>query len=176
LGNKREIEVELPINIEDLPEVSNNPELLSKLKSWRKKVAEKENMPPYCIFHDTTLIKVSNILPTKKEDLTNIRGFGKKTIEKYGNDVLEIVRTHNSGDKNSSSEEVKGDKANSVEQIRYTHIRCTYPRAYMNWTEEEDIRLRNEYAQGKKISELTKIFQRKLNAIRSRLKKKGWIS
>ncbi len=41
----------------------------------------------------------------------------------------------------------------------------------MEWTEEEDTRLRNEYTQGKKIDEPAKIFQRNQGAIRSRLKK-----
>lgn len=59
-------------------------------------------------------------------------------------------------------------KAYSVEQIRRE-----YPKAYAKWTEEKDIRLRNEYAQGKTINELAEIFQRKPSAIRSRLQKLG---
>ena len=59
-------------------------------------------------------------------------------------------------------------KAYNVEQIR-----LEYPKAYMKWTEEEDIHLRNEYARGKTIDELAKIFQRKPSAIRSRLQKLG---
>ena len=59
-------------------------------------------------------------------------------------------------------------KAYKVEQIRRE-----YPKAYAKWTEEEDIRLRNEYAQGKRISELAEIFQRKPSAINSRLQKLG---
>jgi hypothetical protein len=59
-------------------------------------------------------------------------------------------------------------KAYNVEQIRRE-----YPRAYAKWTEEEDIRLRDGYTQGKIINELAKIFQRKPGAIRSRLRKLG---
>lgn len=57
-------------------------------------------------------------------------------------------------------------KAYHVEQIRRKH-----PKAYAKWTEEEDIRLRAEYAQGKTINELAEVFQRHPGAIRSRLQK-----
>ena len=57
-------------------------------------------------------------------------------------------------------------KAYDVEQIRRE-----YPKAYAKWTEEEDIRLKNEYIQGKTITELAEIFQRKPSAVHSRLQK-----
>ncbi len=96
LCNNEKIEVKLPIkiNIKNKVETSKNPELLNELKFWRKKVAKEENIPAYCIFHDTTLIEISNSTPFTKENLMNIRGFGKKTIEKYGDDILEIVKEH----------------------------------------------------------------------------------
>ncbi len=50
-------------------------------------------------------------------------------------------------------------------------IRREYPKAYAKWTEEEDIRLKNEYAQGKTISDLADTFQRKPSAIHARLQK-----
>jgi hypothetical protein len=59
-------------------------------------------------------------------------------------------------------------KAYNVEQIRRE-----YPKAYVKWIEEEDIRLRNEFARSKTIDELAEIFQRKPDAIRSRLQKLG---
>ncbi len=98
LDNNKKIEVKLPINIKDRTDVSKNPELLNELKFWRKKVAEEENIPAYCIFHDTTLIEISNSLPFTKENLINIRGFGEKRIEKYGDAILEIVRVYKSNE------------------------------------------------------------------------------
>lgn len=59
-------------------------------------------------------------------------------------------------------------KTYNVEQIRQE-----YAKAYAKWTKDEDIRLRNEYTQGKTINELTLIFQREPGAIRSRLQKLG---
>lgn len=59
-------------------------------------------------------------------------------------------------------------KVYDVEQIRRE-----YPKAYTKWTEEEDVRLRNEYIQDRTTNELAEIFQRKPSAIRSRLRKLG---
>lgn len=57
-------------------------------------------------------------------------------------------------------------KKYDVEQIRHR-----YPKAYVKWTEDEDMQLKKEYAQGKTISKLADIFQRQPGAIRSRLQK-----
>lgn len=67
--------------------------------------------------------------------------------------------------------EIQRPKAYTVTQVRRQH-----PKAYMKWTEEEDRRLRSEYAQGKTIIELARIFQRKPGAIRARLRKLGLVN
>ena len=46
-----------------------------------------------------------------------------------------------------------------------------YANAYAPWTEEDDKRLKQLYAEGKSIEELMEIFRRNSGAIRSRLKK-----
>lgn len=113
LANKEEIELELPITIKDQIAVSKNPGLLSKLKHWRKKVANEKNIPPYCIFHDKTLIEISNNLPITKEGLMSIYGFGKRKIKQYGEDVLEIVVEYRSNGQNiMGHNEVVFDKNN----------------------------------------------------------------
>jgi hypothetical protein len=59
-------------------------------------------------------------------------------------------------------------KAYSIQEIRQK-----YPKAYERWTESEDMHLKNGFNQSKTIDELANIFQRKPNAIRSRLQKMG---
>lgn len=60
---------------------------------------------------------------------------------------------------------------NKLEKVRKIH-----PRAYMKWTEEDDIQLKNDYVQGKSINALANFFQRRPGAIRTRLKKLGLIN
>jgi hypothetical protein len=55
----------------------------------------------------------------------------------------------------------------------YSEIRKKHPRAYEKWTEDEDARLRAEFAKGASNEELVVLFQRRHFAIRSRLQKLG---
>lgn len=57
----------------------------------------------------------------------------------------------------------------------FKEIRKEYPNAYKKWTENDEIRLRNGYEEGKSIDELAKVFLRKPGAIQSRLRKLGLI-
>jgi len=55
----------------------------------------------------------------------------------------------------------------------YGEIRKKHPRAYEKWTEEDDARLRAEFASGTDRAELVGMFQRQPSAIKSRLRKLG---
>jgi len=65
-------------------ELSHNSELFDKLRIIRREQAEKENVPPYVIFSDATLMELATYLPQTKEELNEISGFGTFKIEKYG--------------------------------------------------------------------------------------------
>ncbi|WP_338627256.1 DNA helicase RecQ [Clostridium baratii] len=69
-----------------------NKDIYNALKSWRKIKAIKENIRPYIIFSDRTLIDISNIKPYDTESLMNIRGMGEKKLQKYGDEILELIR------------------------------------------------------------------------------------
>lgn len=65
---------------------------------------------------------------------------------------------------------------NELKTYSVQEIRQKYPKAYEKWTEDEDTHLKDEYTQDKTVKELADIFQRKPNAIRSRLQKLGLVS
>ncbi|MGL4874744.1 MAG: HRDC domain-containing protein, partial [Clostridium sp.] len=65
--------------------------LYEKLKVWRRVMAGKENIRPYIIFSDTSLINIANIKPKTKDELMSIRGMGEKKLLKYGDELLNIV-------------------------------------------------------------------------------------
>lgn len=73
-----------------------NEELFKKLKLWRKERAIKENIKPYIIFSDTTLIEIVNNMPQNKEELLELRGVGNKKIEKYGKEIIKLISTYKS--------------------------------------------------------------------------------
>ncbi|MEX2592647.1 MAG: DNA helicase RecQ [Anditalea sp.] len=67
--------------------------LFLDLKALRNQFAIKENVPPYVIFSDATLIELSTYLPQNKPEMKQISGFGEIKLEKYGKEFQEkIVR------------------------------------------------------------------------------------
>jgi len=68
-----------------------NYEILEKLKSKRKEIAEREGKKLFMIFHNAVLEKTAEVLPKTKDDLANIKGWGKRKIEKYGDEILVII-------------------------------------------------------------------------------------
>lgn len=62
---------------------------------------------------------------------------------------------------------------NDIPVYSVAACRMEYPQAYTPWTEEDDSTLTQMYENGASIDELSSHFQRKPNAIRSRMKKLG---
>lgn len=65
--------------------------LFDRLKAWRKKFAEEENVPPYFIFNDKTLVEIANQKPSSRSGLLSISGIGELKAKKFGNDILRII-------------------------------------------------------------------------------------
>ena len=62
------------------------------LRARRKEIATREGVPPYVIFHDSTLHEMSNRLPRDQEDMLSIPGVGENKLKKYGQQFLQIIR------------------------------------------------------------------------------------
>ncbi len=69
-------------------------ELWEKLRSLRLEIAERENVPPYVIFHDSTLRDLVQIQPQTPEAMRKIYGIGQKKLERYGEQVILILQDH----------------------------------------------------------------------------------
>ena len=65
--------------------------LFDRLKAWRKKFAEEENVPPYFIFNDKTLVEIANQKPSTRSGLLSISGIGEQKAKKFGDDILRII-------------------------------------------------------------------------------------
>lgn len=68
-----------------------NAELFDTLKRWRDMVFEETALPLYMIANAETLKALSAFLPLNKKDLAKIKGFGKAKVDKYGDDIIEII-------------------------------------------------------------------------------------
>ncbi|WP_273203414.1 DNA helicase RecQ [Marinobacter subterrani] len=54
------------------------------LRACRKALADKQGVPPYVIFHDTTLFEMLERKPRTLEELGDVSGVGAAKLEKYG--------------------------------------------------------------------------------------------
>ncbi len=86
------IPIDLRLPVKNAISESWNFGVLEELKKWRKNVASERNIPAYCIFHDSTLIGIANQLPKTKTELAGIKGIGRKRIDAYGEEILNIIK------------------------------------------------------------------------------------
>jgi hypothetical protein len=68
-----------------------HPELFQTLKDWRSRKAKEEDVAHFQILHQRILIQIVVCLPDNIADLRKIKGVGKKTIEKYGEELVKLV-------------------------------------------------------------------------------------
>lgn len=61
------------------------------LRACRKELAEKQGVPPYVIFHDTTLFDMLERKPKTLDDLAGVSGVGAAKLEKYGETFLAVL-------------------------------------------------------------------------------------
>ena len=71
-----------------------DPELFAMLKSLRLKVAEKNEVPPYVVFQDTSLEQMATMYPITLDELQNIQGVGAGKAQRYGKPFIELIKQH----------------------------------------------------------------------------------
>jgi ATP-dependent DNA helicase UvrD/PcrA len=88
----RELGVEAPVaprreklRDEDLPLA------FRALKAWRLERAQQDGVPPYVVFHDSTLAEIVRAAPRSFSELQSVTGVGPTKLERYGNDVLAVL-------------------------------------------------------------------------------------
>jgi ATP-dependent DNA helicase RecQ len=73
--------------------------LFAKLRKLRKTLADENNVPPYVVFNDTTLLEMAEQLPVSPSELLDITGVGQRKLEKFGRPFMAMIRDHiDSGD------------------------------------------------------------------------------
>jgi len=66
-------------------------ELFAQLKAKRLEIAKAQNLPPYIVFHDKTLIEMVKVLPKSLSEMSKISGVGEAKVKKYGEEFLRVV-------------------------------------------------------------------------------------
>ena len=71
-----------------------HPRLFHKLRAWRSERAEELGRPVYGVLTQKALIGIVNELPTSGRELLRMPGFGKKSLEMFGTEILAIVQEY----------------------------------------------------------------------------------
>ena len=65
--------------------------LWAALRAWRLEEARRQELPPYVIFHDATLIEVARRRPASLDALAGIPGIGRSKLDRYGAALLAVT-------------------------------------------------------------------------------------
>ncbi|MEO9229520.1 MAG: DNA helicase RecQ [Devosia sp.] len=74
----------------DLPE--HAAPLFDALRAERSRLAKKQGVPPYVIFHDTTLRAMAMAKPRDLEEMVDLPGIGSAKLGRYGEAFLGVIR------------------------------------------------------------------------------------
>lgn len=94
-----------------------NSRILEKLKEKRREIALREGKELFKIFSNAILEATAEILPKTKEELTQIKGWGKKRIEKYGDEILAIINESNPDEQLTGKLPSRAEKIFSVQEL-----------------------------------------------------------
>ena len=73
---------------------TTNIELFELLRELRNQIAQEKGLIHYQIFSQKALYAMCETLPTNKKELLEVNGFGKTRVEKYGNQILQVIRDY----------------------------------------------------------------------------------
>ncbi|CAH1693655.1 ATP-dependent DNA helicase RecQ [Hyphomicrobiales bacterium] len=66
-------------------------DLFQALRQKRMELARAQNVPPYVIFHDKTLIELAAARPASRAEMANVPGIGEAKLERYGSAFLAVI-------------------------------------------------------------------------------------
>ena len=68
--------------------------LWDALRETRRRLAEEAGLPPYVVFHDTTLKELVRLRPGTPDAMMQVHGIGQAKLERYGEAFLAVIAAH----------------------------------------------------------------------------------
>ncbi|MDO9205345.1 DNA helicase RecQ [Methylotenera sp.] len=81
---------------EGYKEVADDP-IWHALKAKRMELAKEQGVPPYVIFHDSTLLEILNQKPASLTEMSHIAGVGQAKLIRYGDEFLQVLEDEMNG-------------------------------------------------------------------------------
>jgi len=139
--------IALPVKTE------NNEEIFDALRRLRKRIADREGVPPYIVFADSTLREMCRNIPGTMAELAQIKGVGETKLQKYGLEFLEVLKTYRAGDPGTSDPSLSWD----IEEIEETEepVKAKIPSHHQTWQRFSDGLSVEEIARERNLTEQT---------------------
>jgi ATP-dependent DNA helicase RecQ len=83
---KRTTKSQLPVDIDVA--------LWEALRNCRRELADEQGVPPYVIFHDSTLQEMCARVPQSLPEFAQLSGVGERKLDKYGAVFLSAINNH----------------------------------------------------------------------------------
>jgi len=74
-----------------LPVGASDSALWNALRAKRKQLADEQDVPPYVIFHDATLMAMVEARPRTHQQLSVLSGMGERKLALYGDEFLAVL-------------------------------------------------------------------------------------
>lgn len=71
-----------------------HPELVERLRSWRKDFAAEQQVEPFQILHNRVLYLLAAALPQNLSELETVKGMGKVKVNHFGAEIVQIVQRY----------------------------------------------------------------------------------
>jgi hypothetical protein len=145
-----------PVSSGDIP----NTELYFTLKNWRDRICNEENMPVYLVANSDSLKEISTYLPLTAQHLMLLSGFGKAKVERYGNDILDMVESYCNQHGLESNIEQKAANPKRIRKEKSSEPKDTTPTKLITY---------NFYKEGKTVKEIAELRSLAISTIEGHL-------
>ena len=93
------------------PEVPFDDPLFQRLREWRRERASRDGIPAYTLFTDRSARELAVQRPADRAALADVWGFGDARIAQIGDELLELLRTFDSGGPEASHDPAASEAA-----------------------------------------------------------------
>jgi len=91
--------------------------LFQALRARRRDLAKQQGVPPYVIFHDSTLMEMATTRPRSLEDFAGLGGVGQAKLERYGEIFLAVIAHHEGAPGERAAEGPSAERAREEGEV-----------------------------------------------------------
>ncbi|MDD3654499.1 MAG: DNA helicase RecQ [Desulfotomaculaceae bacterium] len=114
--------------------------LFEQMRVLRRELAQKDGIPSYIVFSDSTLREMSVNLPADQDAMLAIKGVGQRKFERYGEQFLELIHKY-AAEKGITLRPEQAAAKKSHDKETPSHL-ITLKLYQAGWTIQEIARLR----------------------------------